>query len=114
VYADNAIGGLSATGAGETIIKSTVSAFVVAEMRRLIRRDPEIFVREPGKLREVIEAEIGEMSRKYPGNMAGLIVMPLQGLPAYGFNSPGLSVATRTGSAHVIDHEDVQVAVHPA
>lgn len=113
VFADNAIGGLSATGAGETIIKSTVSAFVLAEMRRLIRRDPEIFVREPGRLRQVIETEIGDMTARYPENMAGLIVMPVKGLPAFAFNSPGLSVATRTGTATVIDHEDVQVAVNP-
>jgi beta-aspartyl-peptidase (threonine type) len=113
VYADDTIGGLSATGAGETIIKSTVSAFVIAEMRRLMRDDPDIFSREPEALRTLIGSEIDDMARRYPGTMAGLIVMPVHGRPAYAFNSPGLCVATRTGSARVIDHEEIQVAVHP-
>jgi len=110
VFADNEIGALSATGNGEAIIRSVVSSFVIAEMRHELRKDPNIFVKDPEKLHTIISRELGELDRKTVGQSAALIVVPARGVPQYEFNSEMVSIGLRYGSATKIKQEKVIIA----
>ena len=111
VFADDEIGGLSATGDGEVILKSGISGMVVAGMRARMRSDRGWYAKNPVALRELVQEEMSEMRRKYPLSEAGFIVMPLEGDPAYCFNAKLLYVAHRTGNRDQIISEEFRVAL---
>ena len=111
VFADNQVMGLSATGHGETILKSMVSGYVVAEVRRKLDEDPDTFVKKPALLQSIIEQEIERMGARYANKSAGIIAIPPRGRPAFGFNSKVLPVAWRIGSKDKVEAEEVTVAV---
>lgn len=113
VFADDALAGLSATGHGEAILKSLLSGFVVADIRSFLRADGARFEREPELLMKILAAEIDEMSRKYPGAEAGLIVIPARGMPAYHFNSKLMPIAVRVGDCSSVDFEEIALARQP-
>lgn len=110
VFADDEVCGLSATGDGETILKSLLSSYVTADIRSFLRADRQRFEKEPELLKKIISSELNDMRRKYPGADAGMIVVPATGNPAYAFNSKVMTVAVRIGSADHIEFEDVQLA----
>ncbi|MCI5064151.1 isoaspartyl peptidase/L-asparaginase [bacterium] len=101
VFADNEIGGLSTTGHGESLLLGLVSGFVLGELRRALRDDPEIFHRSPEKLRHLVREEFRELSRKTGSRGGGMIVIPPQGPPAFSFNSEMISVAQTVGGGEV-------------
>lgn len=107
VFADNEIGALSTTGHGESILFSMLSGFIVAEMRRQLKIDPEIFARSPGRLKEILDAEFSEMTRKARGRGAAIIVVPAAGDPQYAFNADAVAIGMRTGFPGAISRETV-------
>lgn len=110
VFADNEICALSTTGHGEAFMSSMVSGFVIAEMRRQLRNDPEVFTHDPEILRQLLKAEFKEFDRKSRGRGGALIVIPVKGVPAYTFNSEMASLAARTGTPDSIHHEEIMIA----
>lgn len=109
-FADNEICGLSATGHGESFLRSRVSSEVISAVKRATREDREVFSRDPNKLTHIINAELKEMTRRYPEGEGGLIVIPVSGNPSYGFNSKMMYVGRRVGSKDRITLDEVQVA----
>lgn len=110
VFADNEIGALSTTGAGEAFLRSSLSGFVLAEMRRELRANPNVFIEDPESLKELLEREIGEMDRKTKGKGGAIIVLPPKGDPQFAFNSSMASLAVRVGSETSIRDERVWIA----
>lgn len=110
VYADDQIGGLSATGHGESFLRSMTSAHVLSEMRREISQDAAIFARYPEKLKAIINAELAKMKAKHSRGEGGIIVIPRVGPPCFSYNSKNMAVGWRTGSADHIYSESWQVA----
>jgi beta-aspartyl-peptidase (threonine type) len=96
VFADDEVCALSTTGHGESFMRSLFSGFVIAEMRRLLRNDPQVFARGPENCRALLENEFDEMKRKAPGTGGGIIIIPAGGEPTFSFNSEMLSVAFRS------------------
>jgi L-asparaginase / beta-aspartyl-peptidase len=84
VFADDEICGLSATGHGETILKSMVSGMVVASVRQAMRNQSELL---ESSLRKILADELDEMSRKYPNAEAGIVLIPQSGPPVYAFSA---------------------------
>jgi beta-aspartyl-peptidase (threonine type) len=109
-FADDQIGGLSATGHGEVIMKSLLSGYVIAEMRGRLASDANSFTSDGKALKNILDRELGAMRAKYPGGEAGLIVIPKIGMPAFSFNSEAMNVGMRVGSAQGISHEEWKVA----
>lgn len=109
VYADDAIGGLSATGHGESFLRSMTSAHVLSEMRRELSRNPKCF-ESGGSLRAIIDEELSRMKAKHPRGQGGIIVIPRSGPPCFSYNSMNMAVGWRTGSAQDIASESWQVA----
>lgn len=107
VFADNEIGALSTTGHGESILFSMLSGFIVAEMRRELRKDPEIFARMPCRLKEILDMEFSEMTRKSRGRGAAIIVIPVIGEPQYSFNADAVSIGMRTGRPESLTRDEV-------
>lgn len=108
VYADNEICGLSTTGHGESFLRTSLSSFVMAEMRHALREDPFVFAKDPKKLKALLDKEFAEMERKVYGHGA-IIVIPPQGDPCYAFNADRVSLAYRYGDVNNIRADDVLV-----
>jgi len=109
VYADNEIGALSTTGHGEAFLRSSMSGFVLGEMRRALKDNPEVFTNN-NRLEDLLQKEMEELGRKNPGRSGAIVVVPKQGNPAFAFNSEMVSVAYRTGSPEKIQTSKVMIA----
>lgn len=109
VYADNEIGALSTTGHGEAFMGSMVSGFVLAEMRKRLRIDPNVFDKSASLLTKLLEEEFTEFDRKSPRMNGALITIPAVGPPAYTFNSEMVSLGIRTGTKDSIESEEIGI-----
>ena len=110
VFADNEVCAFSTTGHGESFMRSAVTSFVLGEIRTEVRKDPEVFNKSPEKLKELLKAEMAEMSRK-TAHGGAIIVIPSSGVPQYSFNSEMVSVAMRTGTKDKILDEECCIAL---
>ena len=108
VYADNEVCAFSTSGHGEGILKTQFANFVIAELRRAYRENKNVFVENPNKLKEIIDAEIAEHESKTQGR-AAIIIMPPRGLPHSGFNSEMLSGGIRIGTADSFSCDEVWI-----
>lgn len=109
VYAEDAICALSATGHGEAILRSQLSAFVIATMRQQLLLDNAAFTDGGAALTRIIDTELARFSALCKGSTAGLIVLPAAGDPVYRFNSDCLPIAWRTLS-NGTRREEVKIA----
>lgn len=112
VYADNAVGALSTTGHGESFMASQVSCYILGEMRRILRADPQAFAKDKDLLNNLLSSEMAEMGKRYSKSGGAIIVIPPTGAPSFTYNSAMLSLAWRTGSPTQIDAEDCAVLTH--
>ncbi len=80
VYADNALGGASATGWGEAITRVVLSKFAVDALAHA--RDP----------REVARAAIEHLARRV-GGVGGIILADRLGRVGFSFNTPRMALA---------------------
>lgn len=110
VFADDEIGALSTTGAGEAFLRSSLSGFVLAEMRSELRKNPRVFEEQPGSLKEILEREMSEMDRKTKGKGGAIIVVPPHGDPQFAFNSSMVSLGMRVGTADNLRTDKVWIA----
>lgn len=106
VFADNDICALSTTGHGETLMRGLVSGFLIADMRRALREDPDIFSKDPALAKEYLEEELRELRRKVPERGGGIIIIPKGGPPAFACNLAMLAVGYRCGTAEEIAESD--------
>ncbi len=105
VYADDEICGLSTTGHGESFLRVMFSGFIVAELRRQIRVDLDVFAKNPTRLKNIVRSELQNLKGKAKGRGA-IIVMPRSGPPTYGFIADKVSIGMKSSD----DTEDVFVA----
>jgi isoaspartyl peptidase/L-asparaginase-like protein (Ntn-hydrolase superfamily) len=98
VFADDILGALSATGKGETILRSLVSSFVVSRIREELRKDPRAFANDFTLGDRIIAEEFAEMCGRFPGQGgAGIIYLPAEGPPSRGFCTRTMTVAVARG-----------------
>jgi beta-aspartyl-peptidase (threonine type) len=109
VFADDEIGGLSTTGHGESMLLSQLSGFTIGQLREELRRSPEVFLHQKGRLKEILSAEIDELDRKAPGRGGAIMVVPPAGAPAWAFNTEMVSIGYRWGAANKIECEGVSI-----
>lgn len=95
VFADNEIGGLSASGNGEAIMKTLLSQSVILEMKNKINNNEKCF-ESSESLQTVLDKQLAEFKRKSPDDIAGLIVIPKFGEPVFGFSAETFAVSFRT------------------
>lgn len=108
-FADNELCAFSTTGQGESILLSLFPNLIAARMRTELARDPDVFVRSPETLQEILNSEIDEMQRKRPGRSAAITIIPPRGEPAYTYRAEALAVAMRTGKCGMIEKSLVRV-----
>ncbi|MBF0407659.1 MAG: isoaspartyl peptidase/L-asparaginase [Candidatus Riflebacteria bacterium] len=87
-YADNAVGGVSCTGWGESIIRVALAKTVVDALERF-----------SGDARKAVEFGIDRLARKVNG-LGGAIVLNSTGEPACHFNTPRMARAWMNDSLH--------------
>ncbi len=80
-YADSAVGGVSCTGWGESIIKVVLAKTVVDRLEA-----------RPGDPKGAAAAGIDRLARKVQG-LGGVIVLDRQGVPAFAYNTPRMARA---------------------
>lgn len=102
VFADNEIGALSTTGHGESFLRGLFSGFIVAELRNMLRRDPEVFSKIPKAAEAVLHSEFSELERKAPERGGAIILIPKGGDPIYGCNVPMVPLAVKSEKNGVI------------
>jgi beta-aspartyl-peptidase (threonine type) len=95
VYADDEIGGLSTTGHGESFLRVMFSGFLVAELRRQLRVDLDVFEKNPRRLNNIVNSELQNLRGKAKGRGA-VIVMPRSGQPTYGFIADKVSIGIKS------------------
>ncbi|MBX7144821.1 MAG: isoaspartyl peptidase/L-asparaginase [Oligoflexia bacterium] len=96
VFADDALGGLSATGSGEFILASALSAYVISALRA-------VSLSKAGLSQAVLQQEVDLAAKRFSGECFGLICIPKYGQPCFAVNSDdSLAVALRAldGSGH--------------
>jgi L-asparaginase / beta-aspartyl-peptidase len=86
VFADNEIGGLSASGNGEAIMKTLLSQAVILEMKNTPSKN----------LNEILKSQLENFQTKCPNDIAGLIVIPKFGKPAFAFCAETFAVSYKT------------------
>jgi beta-aspartyl-peptidase (threonine type) len=82
-YADDALGGSSCTGEGETILRMAMARTVLGRLD--IARDPD----------EAIQYELDRLAKRTSG-AAGVIVLTPDGNIGWGHNEPNMAVAYQT------------------
>ncbi|MBX7138256.1 MAG: isoaspartyl peptidase/L-asparaginase [Oligoflexia bacterium] len=110
-YADDEIGGFSATGFGEAFLGAMVGGHVISEMRSLQRKDPNIFLEAESRLQTVIRTELDRMIDRPLSGRGALIVIPTRGNPVFASNSAMLNVAAKFRCASGDLTEYVKIAL---
>ncbi|MCB0334753.1 MAG: isoaspartyl peptidase/L-asparaginase [Bdellovibrionales bacterium] len=68
LFADSEICGLSTTGHGESLLRSCMSGFVIGEIRRALRDNPDCFAENRLALQEILRNEIRQEKPLWRGN----------------------------------------------
>lgn len=110
VFADSQICGLSTSGHGEAILASTISAFVISELRRELSSLSYASALEKHRVQEILEKEMSEFKSKFPDKDCGMILVSKSGETYFNFCSPMFALAKRTGSIDKVREEAVQIA----
>lgn len=109
VFADNETCALSTSGHGEAILLSSLSGFIIAELRKHFCQEKKDLILKD-ELEMLLRTELLEFARKAPGKSAGVIVIPKQGPATFLHHSPMFSVALREGTSDRIERELVAIS----